>query len=473
MRLFFTPLFVFERKQIAMIADEKSPTRISHRIFATSRSEMGINMNKNKYRLTGVIVIFCAVYSVLIFWNKTNMKTVLTEVCKELLLQTGVPSYAYIKNVDNDDFTFFENVINDICPINEYLMANENTGAVYTAADGIVQGNPAQDSENTSGKSSENAADVQISAEQTDRTVPSQENTSNAAQPDNSAQNADTQAQQGENADARQVISRNTVTGTVFSKAQLCDFSFVSKFYTVTSITSLTENILRPEEFLNKDLSITKDVTKPQILIFHTHSQETFADSVAGDPTTTIVGVGDYLTELLTQKYGYQVIHDTSVYDYVDGKLDRSKAYTYAEEGIAKILQENPSIEVVIDLHRDGVAETTHLLTEVDGKKMAKIMFFNGLSYSRVNGDIGYLYNPYRDDNLAMSLQMQLIGKAYYPDFLRNIYVNAYRYCLHERGRSMLIEAGAQTNTVEEVKNAMEPLADILNKFLSGEKVYE
>ena len=230
MRLFFTPLFVFERKQIAMIADEKSPTRISHRIFATSRSEMGINMNKNKYRLTGVIVIFCAVYSVLIFWNKTNMKTVLTEVCKELLLQTGVPSYAYIKNVDNDDFTFFENVINDICPINEYLMANENTGAVYTAADGIAQGNPAQDSENTSGKSSENAADVQISAEQTDRTVPSQENTSNAAQPDNSAQNADTQAQQGENADARQVISRNTVTGTVFSKAQLCDFSFVSIF---------------------------------------------------------------------------------------------------------------------------------------------------------------------------------------------------------------------------------------------------
>ena len=218
---------------------------------------------------------------------------------------------------------------------------------------------------------SENAADVQISAEQTDRTVPLQENTSNAAQPDNSAQNADTQAQQGENADARQVISRNTVTGTVFSKAQLCDFSFVSKFYTVTSITSLTENILRPEEFINKDLSITKDVTKPQILIFHTHSQETFADSVAGDPTTTIVGVGDYLTELLTQKYGYQVIHDTSVYDYVDGKLDRSKAYTYAEEGIDKVFcKENPSIEVVIDLRPGRCGRKPRiLLTEVDGTK--------------------------------------------------------------------------------------------------------
>ena len=467
MRLFFTPLFVSERKQIAMIADEKSPTRISHRIFATSRSEMGINMNKNKYRLTEVIVIFCAVYSVLIFWNKTNMKTVLAEVCKELLLQTGVPSYAYIKNVDNDGFTFFENVISDICPINEYLMANENTGAVYTAADGIAQGNPAQDSENTSGKSSENAADVQISAEQTDRTVPSQENTSNAAQPDNSAQNADTQVQQGENADARQVISRNTVTGTVFSKAQLCDFSFVSKFYTVTSITSLTENILRPEEFLNKDFSITKDVTKPQILIFHPHSQETFADSVAGDPTTTIVGVGDYLTELLTQKYGYQVIHDTSVYDYVDGKLDRSKAYTYAEEGIAKILQENPSIEVVIDLHRDGVAEGTHLVTEVDGRQTAQIMFFNGLSRTRANGNISYLPNPYLEDNLAFSLQMEIAAAKYYPGFARHIFLRAYRYNMHFKPKTLLVEAGAQTNTVEEMRNAMELLAELLHQVLS------
>ena len=449
-----------------MIADEKSPTRISHRIFATSRSEMGINMNKNKYRLTGVIVIFCAVYSVLIFWNKTNMKTVLTEVCKELLLQTGVPSYAYIKNVDNDDFTFFENVINDICPINEYLMANENTGAVYTAADGIAQGNPAQDSENTSGKSSENAADVQISAEQTDRTVPSQENTSNAAQPDNSAQNADTQAQQGENADARQVISRNTVTGTVFSKAQLCDFSFVSKFYTVTSITSLTENILRPEEFLNKDLSITKDVTKPQILIFHTHSQETFADSVAGDPTTTIVGVGDYLTELLTQKYGYQVIHDTSVYDYVDGKLDRSKAYTYAEEGIAKILQENPSIEVVIDLHRDGVAEGTHLVTEVDGRQTAQIMFFNGLSRTRANGNISYLPNPYLEDNLAFSLQMEIAAAKYYPGFARHIFLRAYRYIMHFKPKTLLVEAGAHTNTVQEMRNDMELHSELMHQDL-------
>jgi stage II sporulation protein P len=210
----------------------------------------------------------------------------------------------------------------------------------------------------------------------------------------------------------------------------------------------------------------------PQILLFHTHSQEGFADSVEGDDTTTILGIGDYLAKILTEKYGYNVIHDRSIYDYVDGKLDRSKAYTYAENGIAAILKENPDIDVVIDLHRDGVAESTRLVTQIDGKQMAKVMLFNGISYSNAVGNISYLSNPYRDDNLAMSLQLQLLGEAYYPGFLRNIYINAYRYCLNQRAKSMLIEAGAQTNTFEEVKNSMEPLADLLDKLLRGEKAY-
>lgn len=415
-------------------------------------------MSKNRYRLTGGVIIFIMMYMVILFWNKTDIKKIASELCGEALIQTGVPSYAFISNVDNDyNVSFMQAIINDIYPMNDYVMSHENTGSVETYSEGVILG----ESENSTQAQQETAKSDEGS-QQTEALPAAQPQTVQNTQPDTSQQ-----------IDTAQVISRNVITGTVFSKEQLKNFSFVSgKFYTVTSITQLNESILRPEEFLNKDLSVQKDASKPQILIFHTHSQETFADSVEGDASTSIVGVGDYLTQLLSEKYGYNVIHDTSVYDYVNGKLDRSKAYTYAEAGIARILEQNPSIEVVIDLHRDGVAETTHLVTEVDGKKMAKIMFFNGLSYSRVNGDIGYLYNPFRDDNLAMSLQMQLLGEAYYPGFLRNIYVNAYRYCLHERGRSMLIEAGAQTNTVQEVKNAMEPLADLLDKLLRGEKAY-
>ena len=235
---------------------------------------------------------------------------------------------------------------------------------------------------------------------------------------------------------------------------------------------NLTPEIMRPDEFLAKDLSLEKNVDSPQILIFHTHSQEGFTDTAEGDTSTTIIGVGDYLTDLLTNTYGYNVYHDTTVYDYVDGKLDRSKAYTYAEENVARILEENPSIEVVIDLHRDGVPDTTRLVTEVNGVSMSKVMLFNGISYSKTKGDIGYLYNANRDDNLAMSLQMYLLGEEYYPGLLRKIYINAYRYCLHMKGRSMLIEAGAQTNTSTEVKNAMVPLADMLDRLLRGEKAY-
>ena len=268
------------------------------------------------------------------------------------------------------------------------------------------------------------------------------------------------------------VISNTEAAGRIYKYEDLCDYNFLmSNFYIVPAVTTLGSDKLRAKEFIDKDLSIEKDKDKPQILIFHTHSQETFADSIEGDDTTSILGVGDYLSQLLSEKYGYNVIHDRSVYDYVDGKLDRSKAYTYAENSIARIIEENPSIEVVIDLHRDGVADDMHLVTEVNGKNTANVMFFNGISYSDMNGDIEYLYNPNRDDNLATSLQMQLLGEAYYPGLLRRIYINAYRYCLHFRGRSMLIEAGAQTNTVEEVKNAMEPIADMLDKLLSGKKV--
>lgn len=297
----------------------------------------------------------------------------------------------------------------------------------------------------------------------------SENNFSDDASSDNQTSVSDTADTASANGAA--AVSASSKSGNVYSLEDLKNYAFTKRFYTVTSITSLTKEILRPEEFLAKDMTVTHGSETPQILIFHTHSREKFADSADGDENMTIVGIGDYLTSLLTAK-GYNVIHDKSVYDYIDGKLDRSKAYTYAEQGIETILAANPDIEVVIDLHRDGVAEDTRLVTEIGGKRMAKVMFFNGISYSNAVGDIGYLNNPFRDDNLAMSLQMQLLGEAYYPGYLRNIYINAYRYCLHERAKSMLIEAGAQTNTYEEVSNAMDPLADLLDKLLRGEKAY-
>ena len=253
------------------------------------------------------------------------------------------------------------------------------------------------------------------------------------------------------------------------SPQTLADYDYLmNQFFIVDSQTTTNAAQLNAAELLGEDLTIQKDAAKPQILLYHTHSQEAFADSREGEVEDTIIGVGNYLTELLTKNYGYQVIHVTEAFDMESGELDRSAAYDYAGTYLETILEENPSIEVVIDLHRDGVPENSHFVTEINGKPTAQIMFYNGLSYTIARGNLDYLPNPYIQDNLAFSFQMEYQAAQYYPDFYRGIYLAGYRYNLHLRPRSVLVEAGAQTNTVQEVKNAMEPFADILNRVIAG-----
>lgn len=256
--------------------------------------------------------------------------------------------------------------------------------------------------------------------------------------------------------------------GTIYNLEELSDYEYLlSHFYTVEPTTTVTAQELDAEKLLAEDMTIDSTVDGPQILIYHTHSQEGFADSVPGDPSTTIVGAGEYLAELLRNR-GYKVMHVTSVYDLIDGELDRSEAYSRAEEEISQILAEHPSIQSVIDLHRDGVAEGTRLVTELNGKTMARFMFFNGLSRTRKNGPIEYLYNPYIEDNLALTLQLKLTCDQYYPGLARNIYLKSLRYNLHLSPKALLIEAGAQTNTLQEILNTMEPLADVLDTVFGG-----
>lgn len=252
-------------------------------------------------------------------------------------------------------------------------------------------------------------------------------------------------------------------------REQLTDFNYLlNNFFVVDPTTTALESQINVDTLLGKDMKLEKNPEQPQILIYHTHSQEGFADSVEGDTSTTVIGVGDYLVQLLQERYGYQVLHITDTFDIVDGQLDRSAAYNYAEPVISQALQEHPTIEVVIDLHRDGVDESKHLVTEVNGKPTAQVMFFNGLSRTNQNGEISYLPNPYIEDNLAFSFQLEYLAKQYYPEYTRCIYLKGYRYNLHLKPRSLLLEVGAQTNTVEEAKNAMEPFADLLYKVLSG-----
>jgi stage II sporulation protein P len=121
----------------------------------------------------------------------------------------------------------------------------------------------------------------------------------------------------------------------------------------------------------------------------------------------------------------------------------------------------------VIDLHRDGLKNERKLVIDLQGRPTAQFMFFNGLSYDRKTGPIEYLANPYINENLAFSFQAQVAANEHYPGITRKIYLRAYRYNMHLLPRTTLIELGAQTNTVEEILNACEPLAHVLSLVLS------
>ncbi|MBQ7775691.1 MAG: stage II sporulation protein P [Lachnospiraceae bacterium] len=257
----------------------------------------------------------------------------------------------------------------------------------------------------------------------------------------------------------------HTLQNIVDLKA-LSDYeTLVKNFYIIDSVAMIGSDMLDAESLAGVDLRISKQSEGPQILIYHTHSQEGFADSVPGDDSTTIMGVGEHLAEILRNQYGYEVLHHMGKYDVET----RDNAYSRALPEIQQILEENPSIQVVVDLHRDAVAdESNKLVMDLDGRPTARFMFFNGVSCTRKTGNIDYLYNPNLADNLAFSFQLKKVAEEYYPGLTRKNYIHGYRYNMHLCGRTTLLELGAQNNTLEEAMNACDPIAHILDMVLTG-----
>ena len=341
---------------------------------------------------------------------------------------------------------------------------DEKTGKVIPSV-GSADGTSLSDEKDAGGQTADAGAAENAGGQPAEPGVA--ENTGEQPAEADAAENQQAQIAEAGAAESQAASAVADIKAVTFAREKLNDFDYlIQNFYQVDNTTTIGSTQLNADALLGKDVRLSHDASTPQILIYHTHSQEGYADSVPGDASMSVVGVGDYLTELLTQKYGFSVIHHTGQYDVGD----RDHAYAKAGPALEQILAENKSIEVVIDLHRDGVGNNTRLVTEQNGMPMAQIMFFNGLSRTTKTGDIEYLYNPYIADNLAISFQMQLKAAEYYPGFTRRIYLKGYRYNMHYCPKTLLIEVGAQTNTLAEAKNAMVPLADLLNKVLTGQQ---
>ena len=239
---------------------------------------------------------------------------------------------------------------------------------------------------------------------------------------------------------------------------------FVNTFYIVDASTRTIASLFDGSKLIQMDMTIEKKLDEPQILIYHTHSLEAFVDSRTGVEEDTIVGLGNYLTQLLTETYGYQVLHDKTAYDINQyGYGDRDNAYQRATKGLESILKQYPSIDIVIDLHRDSRDVT---VANVGDKEVAQIMLFNGLCRN-VYGPYKNYTNDYLLENLAFSIQMKLMGESLYPGVMRRVYLKSDQYNLHFKPQSLLVEIGTMGNTVEQAKNAIDIFADILNEVLT------
>lgn len=303
-----------------------------------------------------------------------------------------------------------------------------------------------------------NSEDVNLNTEYTD-----------ATENENITENVDdTETESNsENIENTETVATNPTVDTrkvIINREKLKEFDYLRQnFYQVDNTTTIDSTFLDVTKLLAKDVSLSDSMEGPQVLIYHTHSQEGYVGSVEGDSSTSVLAIGDYLEQLLTEK-GIRVIHHKGEYD----KEDRDHAYSNALPVLEQIMADNPSVEVVIDLHRDGVPENLHLVEEIEGRQTAKIMFFVGLSKTTAQGDLGYLPNPYIENNLALSFQLQLAAEEYYPGWARKIYLKGFRYNQHICSKCLLVEVGAQNNSFEEAKNAMIPLSDILDKVLNG-----
>jgi stage II sporulation protein P len=264
-----------------------------------------------------------------------------------------------------------------------------------------------------------------------------------------------------------------------FFDGWLDDLDFLrDNFYTVATcrntgrrMTEMTEDDFSARRFLEEDFRIEPSASEPRVLIFHTHMYEGYADSNPDNIFDGVFGVGERVADALYEKYGIRTLHFGGRFDLVNGEVSIGGAYERMDPVIQRILREYPSIEVVIDLHRDGVPDNMRLVTEIDGKPTARIMFVNGLSKTLQGArlmPIASLPNPNLNGNLAFSFQAQIAANELYPGLARKIYLNAYRYSLHMKPRSLLLEVGAQNNTMEEAFNAAEPIADVLARVLLG-----
>lgn len=225
---------------------------------------------------------------------------------------------------------------------------------------------------------------------------------------------------------------------------------------------------LTPEEILELNdvskaykpsLKKTLNASKPEILIYHTHTMEQYAESGVAqttNPDANVVGVGNILAKELEEGYGISVVHDKTNYS-----VSYNDAYDRSREGLQKYLSEYGGFKLIIDLHRDAVSNKDSVTTTLNGQSLSKFMFVTSQNV------------PTYDSNQKIVDKLYGIGSNLFPEIIKptKIFeglggINGFNQGFAEG--SMIIEVGAHTNAAQEAKLTGKYIARILAEYLNG-----
>lgn len=239
-----------------------------------------------------------------------------------------------------------------------------------------------------------------------------------------------------------------------------------------------------PSSFYNPDIKALleqgadlkiKDKSKPTILVYHSHTTEAYSlldvgyymksDSRSKDTAKNMVRVGDELVSYL-EKAGFVVIHDTEIHD-----LDYNSSYDSSREIVEKYLEEYPSIEITIDVHRDSItySDKTKVkpTAEINGKKAARMMIISGCEYGSVTNFPDWEYN------LRFNLAIQKQVNSMYSGLMRPILFSERKYNMYETHNSFLLEIGTDANTLDEACYSARLFGKALGELLNAEYVLQ
>lgn len=200
-------------------------------------------------------------------------------------------------------------------------------------------------------------------------------------------------------------------------------------------------------------------VNKPLVAIYHTHTSESFVPTTGvthrrGGQVGEIVAVGEVLVHQLN-KYHVQAVHSKQVHDFPSFM----KAYGPSEITVKKILADHPSIQMVLDIHRDAESRENSL-TEIDGMPVARMAIIVAVGQED-------LVQPHWQKNLAFAKVIDDKLNSYFPGLSRGIQTVEWRYNQHLHERALLFEIGSQETSQEEAERAIEILGEILVEILS------